>query len=155
MAKAPMTSSFPLAWMDVNNENMENIKSHPAARYVENFWREGDFAVIALDTHLKRLVGAAWCRFFSGETKEFCYIDDHTPELAIAVIPEYRSKAIGTLLLGEITNYSKMIHRNISLSVRSTNPAIHLHERLGFKRIQRLDFINRSGITSYVMVHIG
>ncbi|MFF0455641.1 hypothetical protein [Nocardia africana] len=41
----------------------------------------------------------------------------------------------------------------VSLSVRQTNPALRLYERLGFVIVPGSQLVNRAGTTSVTMVH--
>jgi GNAT superfamily N-acetyltransferase len=47
-------------------------------------------------------IGAAWVRLFLGNDKTGAYLDDHTPELAIAVHPDQIGQGVGTALLREL-----------------------------------------------------
>jgi GNAT superfamily N-acetyltransferase len=44
-------------------------------------------------------VAAVWLRLLMSENKGYGYVGDDTPELSIAVLPEYRGQGIGTELL--------------------------------------------------------
>jgi ribosomal protein S18 acetylase RimI-like enzyme len=68
-----------------------------------------------------------------GEERGFAYVDDETPELAVAVLPEYRGKGIGTALLMRHLEAAAGLYRALSLSVSPRNPAKRLYERLGFE----------------------
>lgn len=37
-----------------------------------------------------KAVGAVWLRLLTGDVRGFGYVDDMTPELSIALLPEYR-----------------------------------------------------------------
>jgi GNAT superfamily N-acetyltransferase len=74
---------------------------------------------------------------FTAGNKGYGYIDDETPELSIAVLPEYRGKGIGTDLLRHLIEEVRVRHRALSLSVSSDNPAIHLYKRLGFEVVEQ------------------
>ena len=69
----------------------------PVALYVKAWGRPGDTAVIAIDGGFP--VGAAWYRLFGAERPGYGFVDERTPELAIAVVPSARGKGIGSALL--------------------------------------------------------
>ena len=69
------------------------------------------------------------------------------PELAVSLLPSFRGKGIGTVLLEKFLEEIKQ--RNlpgISLSVQKENPAHRLYERLGFE-------IVREQADTWVMVY--
>jgi ribosomal protein S18 acetylase RimI-like enzyme len=113
-----------------------NIVNEPELyKYVANWGRPGDAGVLAIDG--EKPVGAAWLRLFTASDKGYGYIADGIPELSTAMLPNYRGKGVGTLLLSRVLD-SVRAARNyaaISLSVSPTNPAVRLYERLGFKTV--------------------
>ncbi len=108
------------------------------ARYVQGWGREGDCAFLASDAVRDQPIGAVWVRLLLGEDKGYGYVDDDTPELGIAVFPEYRGQGIGTQLL---THFFASVcgQSSISLSVSAKNPAVKLYSRFGFEVVSRTD----------------
>ena len=106
----------------------------PVYRYVMNWGRPGDAAVIALDDGNR--VGAAWYRLFKRDEPGYGFVDEQTPELSIAVVPSRRGKGFGDQLLRALLDEAK---RNgfsqMSLSVEPENPALRLYERFGFEKV--------------------
>jgi ribosomal protein S18 acetylase RimI-like enzyme len=105
------------------------------ARYVKDWGRAGDLAFIGVDVRSDQPMGAVWIRLSSEDDKGFAYLDEETPELGIALLPEYRGQGIGTALLKHMLEAAKNLHPAISLSVSPHNQAIRLYERLGFKTV--------------------
>src|SRR5215207_1089688 len=87
------------------------------ARYVEGWGREHDMGFVAEDEATRRPVGAAWMRLFFGEEKGFAHIDDETPEMGIALLPEYRNRGIGTALLERMIEAARPSYPALALSV--------------------------------------
>lgn len=110
------------------------------ARYVRDWGHIGDCpsdrGFCSIDTVSHRPVGAVWLRLLTGEDRGYGYIDDNTPELSIAVLPEYRGLGIGTQLLAELLR-SDSERSPISLSVSVDNPARRLYERFGFEIVNK------------------
>ena len=51
----------------------------------------------------------------------------------IALLPEYRSGGIGTMLIQGLLEEAAEAGKPFRISVVRTNPALHLYDRLGFK----------------------
>ena len=108
-----------------------SAEEEPTYRYVYNWGRPGDAGVIALDEGFP--VGAAWYRLFTDDQPGYGFIDERTPELAIAVVPSRRGRGIGAELLeGLLTRAREDGHTSLTLAVDRGNPAIRLYERFGF-----------------------
>ena len=108
-----------------------SAEEEPTYRYVYNWGRAGDAGVIALDEGFP--VGAAWYRLFTDDQPGYGFIDERTPELAIAVVPSRRGRGIGAELLeGLLARAREDGHASLTLAVDRGNPAIRLYERFGF-----------------------
>ena len=109
----------------------------PVALYVKAWGRPGDTAVIAIEKGFP--VGAAWYRLFGRDRPGYGFVDERTPELAIAVVPNARGKGVGSALLDALLGRARAAgYPTISLSVDRANAgAIELYERHGFGRWRR------------------
>ncbi|HEV2704604.1 MAG TPA: GNAT family N-acetyltransferase [Pyrinomonadaceae bacterium] len=114
----------------------EVLQRPEVAKYVRGWGRAGDLGFIAVDSKTGQPIGAAWCRLLKGEEKGFAYVDDLTPELGIALLPEYRGRGIGTALLERLLQEAKSLYPAISLSVAPHNPAMRLYRRFGFETFE-------------------
>ena len=122
-------------WRSGKDEDESGL--HPM-RYVENWGRPGDAAVIALDEGFP--VGAAWYRLFKQSAPGYGFVDEQTPELAIAVVPSRRGRGYGHELLGGLLDCARRDGFDaISLSVAKDNPARHLYESYGFEPVREDD----------------
>lgn len=102
-------------------------------RYAEGWGREDDGGFLARVDGA--LAGAVWIRLFSGAQPGYGYVDDVTPELSIALVPEYRGQGIGHTLLIHLLEFAQTHYPAVSLSVSPENPAVRLYQSLGFKII--------------------
>ena len=112
--------------------------SDPAiSRYLEDWGRPGDAAVVALDPGDDRRVGAAWYRLMPPERPGYGFVDASTPEIVIAVVPGYRGRGVGIALLHELLETARSEGFDaLSLIVRHDNPvALRLYELNGFVKL--------------------
>jgi ribosomal protein S18 acetylase RimI-like enzyme len=111
----------------------------PVALYVKAWGRPGDTAVIAINEGFP--IGAAWFRRFTAEQPGYGFVDESTPELAIAVVPNARGLGAGSALLAALLERARADgNPAISLSVdRFNEGAIRLYERHGFERVAETD----------------
>ena len=105
----------------------------PVALYVKAWGRPGDTAVIAIDKGFP--VGAAWYRLFDHDRPGYGFVDERTPELAIAVVPNARGKGVGSALMSALARIA--VQRNygrFEWSVLDWNePALDFYAGLGAK----------------------
>lgn len=107
-------------------------------RYVAGWGRRGDAAVIALEGGFP--VGAAWFRLFSRDEPGFGFVDETTPEVAIAVVPSRRGHGIGSEMLDALIGLAReQGYGGLSLSVASESPAMHVFQKQGFEKEQQTD----------------
>ena len=108
------------------------IENPDIKKYIENWnQQEDDLAIIGVKND--ELIGAIWGRKFKKEKKGYGFIDEHTPEISMAVRLEYRNQGIGTSLINQIENrYLEIGISKLSLSVDKLNPAKNLYERCGY-----------------------
>lgn len=143
---------YEAAHMADNPEPLAAVINNPdLAKYVKDWGRKDDMGFIAIALTSHQPIGAAWIRLLTGDNKGYGYIDDETPELAIAVLPEHRSNGVGTQLIAHLLEAAKASYPSVSLSVRATNPAKRLYERLGFRAVGGSESVNRTGGTSLNM----
>jgi ribosomal protein S18 acetylase RimI-like enzyme len=114
----------------------ERVPGSLTSRYVRSWGRPEDTAVIALEGGFA--VGAAWYRLFTAEEPGYGFVDESTPELAIAVVPSKRGHGIGEKLLTSLMDRAREAgYESLSLSVEPENPSRKLYERHGFEVVDR------------------
>ncbi|HXF98682.1 MAG TPA: GNAT family N-acetyltransferase [Gaiellaceae bacterium] len=104
----------------------------PVARYVKGWGRPGDTALIAIEEGFP--VGAAWYRLFTADRPGYGFVDESTPELAIAVVPSRRGRGIGDALLNALVERARAEgHPALSLCVDKGNEQlIAFYRKHGF-----------------------
>jgi ribosomal protein S18 acetylase RimI-like enzyme len=108
----------------------------PVQLYVKAWGRRADTAMIAVVDGFP--VGAAWYRLFKASAPGYGFVDEQTPELAVAVVPNARGKGIGGALISSLLDRARSDgFTALSLSVDRHNAgAIGLYEHLGFERVE-------------------
>lgn len=116
----------------------EELLQEPGLRrYLEGWGRKNDFAVVALVEGGGR-IGAAWYRTFPAHEPGYGFVDEATPDIAIAVVPDQRGAGVGDALLRTLMDAARSNGFGaISLSVQKSNHvAAKLYERNGFVRLR-------------------
>jgi GNAT superfamily N-acetyltransferase len=111
------------------------VLQHPAVRiYAENWGRAGDIGVVAVVGGQD--AGACWMRLMP-EGVGLASIDEKTPQLGIALRPEFQGRGIGTRLMQEaLAQAWRAGHKKIALTVHPENHAIVVYERCGFRKVE-------------------
>ena len=108
------------------------ILDHPGVRIYAEDWggRPGDVGVIGeIDG---QVAGACWMRLVTGGVG-MGYVDDETPQLGIALFPQFQRQGYGERLMRAALDAARAHgYRQVSLTVHPQNPAIALYERCGF-----------------------
>lgn len=130
--------------------SLQAVKSNAdLVKYARDWGRATDVGCIAIDGDSNQPIGAVWVRLLVGDEKTVSYVDDTTPELAIAIAPDHLARGVGTLLLTHMLAAAKEQYAAVVLSVRANNPARRLYERMGF--VVFGETINRVGTASLNM----
>ena len=121
---------------DPENSYPKEVIYYPQVRVYWDNWGTGkdDHCLVAVVDD--KIAGAVWIRTFQGELKGCGYIDEQTPEIAIALFEEYRNQGIGIRMMEQMIELMKTEgHTQVSLSITKGNLAIRLYERLGFMKV--------------------
>jgi ribosomal protein S18 acetylase RimI-like enzyme len=113
--------------------------------YIKDFGIDTDCGFVAEQDGV--IIGAAWTRIIPA----YGHIDNDTPELAISVLSEYRSRGVGTMLMSSLFDQlRKRGYRRTSLSVQQDNPAVRFYTRLGYRTTD--EKLDHAGHEDYIMV---
>ena len=106
----------------------EIIKRPELQIYVSDFGKQkSDVCFVAESS--EQIVGAVWARIM----KDYGYVDDKTPSIAIALLRDYRNYGIGMELMKRIILVLKeQGYKQVSLSVQKMNYAVRMYKKVGF-----------------------
>jgi GNAT superfamily N-acetyltransferase len=127
----------------------EDVRNNPDLIPYISGWRLGGMTGVIAEG--PGPLGAAWLRVLTESDRgNPVYVDDATPELAIAVRPGHEGAGIGSALLERLLADTRVSFPDIVLSARHGNPAVRLYERFGFEVVATMT--NRVGTRSVKMV---
>jgi GNAT superfamily N-acetyltransferase len=122
-----------LAWRPgVELPPREWVLAHAQVAPFHTEWgRQGDTGLVADEDGAS--LGLAWYRFFTEDEHGEGFVDEATPEVAVAVVDGHRGRGIGGALMDAIHRRAREQGvARISLSVDPDNPAKRLYLRLGY-----------------------
>jgi GNAT superfamily N-acetyltransferase len=104
------------------------------SKLLSSWGRQGDRAIVAGESGTR--MGAAWFRLWTPELHSYGFVDAATPEIAMAVRQDYRSKGVGRRLLDALVETARADGvPALSLSVSPLNFARQLYESAGFRKV--------------------
>jgi GNAT superfamily N-acetyltransferase len=122
------------------------------AGYWRGWGRPGDLGIVAVERASRVPVSCAWARRYPATDPAYGFVSEDVPELSTGTIDGFRGRGIGTRTLAELLRVCQREAPGISLSVRETNPAVRLYERLGFRLVPGSEKRNRVGTRSFTML---
>lgn len=117
---------------DANNRIPRSELEKPAINiYIRDFGHYEEDSCLCAEID-NAIVGAVWVRNING----FGSIDEHTPEFAISLLPEYRGFGIGTALMqAMLAKLKEEGCDKTSLAVQKDNYALKMYLNVGFEII--------------------
>ena len=112
---------------------IEVLQAPGAQIYAKDWGKPTDVGVVAQVDG--RDIGACWMRLLPVGVG-LGSIDAETPQLGIALEPEFQHKGYGQPLMMEALEAARRAgYRRVSLTVHPENPARYLYERCGFREV--------------------
>lgn len=113
---------------------VEVLQSPGARIYAEDWGRGSDIGVVAVVEG--RDAGACWMRLLPPGTG-LASVDSGTPQLGIALEPEFQHRGFGRPLMREaLARAARAGHAQVALTVHPENPARHLYQSCGFVQVE-------------------
>jgi len=112
-----------VGWDAEQVESFLRMQFEAQDRFYREHYEGTSFAVIECDGEpAGRLYLARW--------------PDEIRIMDIALLPEYRGRGIGTVLLTEVIGEAERGGKRVSIHVEHNNPARRLYARLGFREVE-------------------
>jgi ribosomal protein S18 acetylase RimI-like enzyme len=112
----------PLPWTESRKQQFLRMQFEAQDKHYRQHYSEDDFLIVLMgDIPVGRLYLGRW-------EEEIRIID-------IALLPDHRGAGIGSAILKEILREAKKSEKAVRIHVEKNNPALHLYNRLGFKKI--------------------
>jgi ribosomal protein S18 acetylase RimI-like enzyme len=89
-----------------------------------------DLGLYCLDKH--KIAGAIWTRRLNIEHNSSAFIDENTPVMSMAIVPEFDFEDIGQFMMDQFLLEAGALYNQISVDVK--NEHIEFYEKFGFKR---------------------
>ena len=113
---------------------IEILQSPGVRIYAEHWGHESDIGVVTVIDGID--AGACWMRVLPPGIG-FAYVDAGTPQLGIALEPEYQHKGYGRpLMLEALACAARAGHAQVALTVHPENPARFMYQSCGFQQIE-------------------
>ena len=109
-------------WDDAQKEQFLRMQFNAQHRYYQETFPDAAYQVIAWEDQLAGRL----------------YVDRRAEEISIidiAILPDYRGRGIGSVLLAEIMAEASAARKPVRIYVERFNRALHWYERLGFRTI--------------------
>jgi ribosomal protein S18 acetylase RimI-like enzyme len=113
-------------WSDDQKKSFLDQQFEAQTNHYQVYFPDAVTQIILLD---QTIIG----RFIRWDSQDYILIVD------IALLFEFRNMGIGTILVQDLMNDAISLNLPIILRVEIFNPAIHLYERLGFKKSRLLE----------------
>lgn len=117
-----MEELAPLQWNQEQIAAFLNMQFTAQHSYYTNTYQDASFQIILVDNQ------PAGRLYVHRRKNEIRIVD-------IAILPEYRSRGIGSYFLRMILDEGQQTHRPVTIHVEQHNPAMRLYCRLGFRKI--------------------
>jgi len=112
------------------------LKSPDLSKYYKQWGRNNDHGLVAIHQPSETPVGGAFVRYYQQHEAGYGFVSEKYPELNIALLPDHRSKGLGSKLMQRlIEDLREKGCPGISLSVDLRNHAYEFYRKLGFKTV--------------------
>lgn len=117
------------------DENSKTLKELPALSIYNDFYglTRKDLGLYALSNN--KIAGAIWSRKLNEQHNSTAFIDENTPVMSVAVLPEFRAQGIGSFMMNQFLQEAAALYDSMSVNVLDDSKAIKFYEKFGFVKV--------------------
>ncbi len=118
------------------DETDKKLQDFPELEIYSSFYglSSKDLGLYALSEH--KIAGGAWIRLLKEDDKANAFIDEKTPILTIAVMPEFRGMGIGSAMLEQLFLEAGALFEKMSVSVLNNEKTVKYFKKHGFVEVK-------------------
>jgi ribosomal protein S18 acetylase RimI-like enzyme len=83
-----------------------------------------------------KIAGAIWSRKLLKEHFSAGFVDENTPVISMAVLPEFRDKGIGSFMMEQFLQEAGSVYEQVSIFVDNNEKTINFYKKFGFELIE-------------------
>jgi GNAT superfamily N-acetyltransferase len=110
-------------WDEAKKETFLRMQFSAQHQHYQKYYAEADYSVILVDDVPAGRLYLDWGK-------------DEIRIIDIALLPEYRGKGTGTLIVKDLQSVARKKGLPVRIHVEQFNPAMKLYNKLGFKKIR-------------------
>jgi ribosomal protein S18 acetylase RimI-like enzyme len=121
------------------DETDKNVRDFPHLSIYDDFYglSTKDLGIYAMAD--KRVAGAVWCRKLAKERNLTAFVDENTPVLSMAVLPEFRNSGVASAMMTQFLQEAGASFESLSANVLADSRAIGFYEKFGFVKLENSD----------------
>jgi ribosomal protein S18 acetylase RimI-like enzyme len=118
------------------DENSQTLQELPALSIYNDFYglTAKDLGLYALLNH--KIAGAIWTRRLNAEHNSTAFVNENTPVMSVAVLPEFRGKGVGSFMMEQFLQEAATLYDALSVNVLKDSKAIEFYKKFGFIKLQ-------------------
>lgn len=118
------------------DETDKKLQDFPQLEIYSRFYglSSKDLGLYALSEH--KIAGGAWIRLLKEDDKANAFIDEKTPILTIAVMPEFRNQGIGSAMLEQLFLEAGALFERMSVTILNNEKNVSFFKKHEFVEVE-------------------
>ncbi len=88
-----------------------------------------------------KIAGAIWTRRFNQDHNASAFVDENTPVMSVAILPEFKGEEIGSFMMNQFLQEAGALYEQISIDISAKPKSIAFYEKFGFLRVASSDIL--------------